>query len=184
MLLLPKQLFLRDHAAFAMPLSCLILTRRLGLQGVEFWAVNTDAQALEQSQAANKVQIGSELTRGLGAHFHCYPSLATQPCHILTLQHRPSYTSPSMILHMSLMQLCQVPAKSCCIHQLVQTLTHPSEALAIGPDAACLRHMYCSASLCACTSRHGRQSRAGRPGGSGVVGAACPVRCRRRHGTS
>ncbi|KAK9808349.1 hypothetical protein WJX73_005100 [Symbiochloris irregularis] len=37
-----------------------------GLQGVEFWAVNTDAQALEQSQAANKVQIGSELTRGLG----------------------------------------------------------------------------------------------------------------------
>jgi len=37
-----------------------------GLQGVEFWAVNTDAQALENSMAMNKVQMGSELTRGLG----------------------------------------------------------------------------------------------------------------------
>ncbi|KAK9832630.1 hypothetical protein WJX81_005603 [Elliptochloris bilobata] len=37
-----------------------------GLQGVEFWAANTDAQALENSQALNKVQMGSELTRGLG----------------------------------------------------------------------------------------------------------------------
>ena len=36
-------------------------------QGVEFWAVNTDAQALENSLAMNKVQLGSELTRGLGA---------------------------------------------------------------------------------------------------------------------
>lgn len=35
-------------------------------QGVEFWAVNTDAQALENSMAMNKVQMGSELTRGLG----------------------------------------------------------------------------------------------------------------------
>jgi cell division protein FtsZ len=33
---------------------------------VEFWAVNTDAQALEGHQAMNKLQIGSELTRGLG----------------------------------------------------------------------------------------------------------------------
>jgi len=37
-----------------------------GLQGVEFWAVNTDAQALTNHSAPNKVQIGSELTRGLG----------------------------------------------------------------------------------------------------------------------
>ena len=37
-------------------------------QGVEFWAVNTDAQALENSLAMNKVQMGSELTRGLGKH--------------------------------------------------------------------------------------------------------------------
>ena len=35
-------------------------------QGVEFWAVNTDAQALANHAAPNKVQIGTELTRGLG----------------------------------------------------------------------------------------------------------------------
>lgn len=36
------------------------------LQGVEFWVLNTDAQALESSEALNKVQMGAELTRGLG----------------------------------------------------------------------------------------------------------------------
>lgn len=36
------------------------------LQGVEFWAVNTDAQALEKHDALNKLQIGTALTRGLG----------------------------------------------------------------------------------------------------------------------
>lgn len=36
------------------------------MQGVEFWAVNTDAQALANHAALNKVQIGTELTRGLG----------------------------------------------------------------------------------------------------------------------
>ncbi len=35
-------------------------------QGVEFWAVNTDAQALENHAAMNKLQIGAQLTRGLG----------------------------------------------------------------------------------------------------------------------
>lgn len=35
-------------------------------QGVEFWAVNTDSQALAQHAAFNKVQIGTDLTRGLG----------------------------------------------------------------------------------------------------------------------
>lgn len=38
-----------------------------GLQGVEFIAVNTDAQALHLSKAENRLQIGSKLTRGLGA---------------------------------------------------------------------------------------------------------------------
>mmetsp|Transcript_19139 Transcript_19139/g.32903 ORF Transcript_19139/g.32903 Transcript_19139/m.32903 type:complete len:447 (+) Transcript_19139:3-1343(+) len=47
-----------------------------GLQGVEFWAVNTDAQALANHSAANKVQIGSELTRGLGCGGN--PSLGQQ----------------------------------------------------------------------------------------------------------
>lgn len=35
-------------------------------QSVDFWAVNTDAQALAANQAPNKLQIGVELTRGLG----------------------------------------------------------------------------------------------------------------------
>src|SRR5512147_2908370 len=38
-----------------------------GVQGVEFIAVNTDAQALEKNRATVKVQIGKKLTRGLGA---------------------------------------------------------------------------------------------------------------------
>ena len=37
-----------------------------GLQGVEFWSLNTDAQALVQSQADNRIQIGKQVTRGLG----------------------------------------------------------------------------------------------------------------------
>jgi cell division protein FtsZ len=37
------------------------------LHGVEFIAVNTDMQALETSLAPSRVQIGSKLTRGLGA---------------------------------------------------------------------------------------------------------------------
>ena len=39
----------------------------LGLQGVEFIAVNTDAQALLKSLAPKRLQIGDKLTRGLGA---------------------------------------------------------------------------------------------------------------------
>jgi cell division protein FtsZ len=38
-----------------------------GLQGVEFVAVNTDAQALMLSEAAKRVRVGDKLTRGLGA---------------------------------------------------------------------------------------------------------------------
>lgn len=38
-----------------------------GVQGVEFIAVNTDAQALQLSSAEIKLQIGEKLTRGLGA---------------------------------------------------------------------------------------------------------------------
>ena len=37
------------------------------IQGVEFVAVNTDAQALLNHQSPTKVQIGETLTRGLGA---------------------------------------------------------------------------------------------------------------------
>ena len=38
-----------------------------GLKGVEFVAINTDAQALLMSDADVKLDIGRELTRGLGA---------------------------------------------------------------------------------------------------------------------
>src|SRR5919202_6972133 len=38
-----------------------------GLKGVEFIAVNTDAQALQMCDADIKLQIGAQLTRGLGA---------------------------------------------------------------------------------------------------------------------
>ena len=38
-----------------------------GLKGVEFIAVNTDAQALKMCDADLKLQIGDQLTRGLGA---------------------------------------------------------------------------------------------------------------------
>ncbi|WRX29502.1 Tubulin/FtsZ [Theobroma cacao] len=37
-----------------------------GLQGVDFYAINTDSQALLQSAAENPLQIGELLTRGLG----------------------------------------------------------------------------------------------------------------------
>lgn len=38
-----------------------------GLGGVEFMAVNTDLQALERTLAAIKIQIGTNVTQGLGA---------------------------------------------------------------------------------------------------------------------
>lgn len=38
-----------------------------GLTGVEFIAINTDAQDLEMNKASNRVQIGRNLTKGLGA---------------------------------------------------------------------------------------------------------------------
>lgn len=38
-----------------------------GLLGVEFVAINTDAQVLETNRASKKIQIGKRLTKGLGA---------------------------------------------------------------------------------------------------------------------
>src|SRR3990167_11018436 len=37
------------------------------LRGVEFIAINTDAQTLANNSSPTKIQIGKELTRGLGA---------------------------------------------------------------------------------------------------------------------
>jgi cell division protein FtsZ len=38
-----------------------------GLQGVEFIAINTDVQSLATNKAGVKIQVGTKLTRGLGA---------------------------------------------------------------------------------------------------------------------
>ncbi len=38
-----------------------------GLEGVEFYVMNTDAQALSASRVPNKIQIGQRITHGLGA---------------------------------------------------------------------------------------------------------------------
>ena len=40
---------------------------RSGLEGVDFVAINTDAQALDHSEAKTKIQIGQGITKGLGA---------------------------------------------------------------------------------------------------------------------
>ena len=38
-----------------------------GVEGVEFIAANTDVQALEKSKAPTRIQLGTDITRGLGA---------------------------------------------------------------------------------------------------------------------
>jgi len=40
---------------------------RRGLNGVEYIAINTDAQVLAKNSASHKIQIGTNITRGLGA---------------------------------------------------------------------------------------------------------------------
>jgi cell division protein FtsZ len=37
------------------------------IEGVSFWAINTDSQALDKSLAPNRLNIGRQITRGLGA---------------------------------------------------------------------------------------------------------------------
>ncbi|MEK7354706.1 MAG: cell division protein FtsZ, partial [Chloroflexota bacterium] len=48
---------------------CNAVTRmvREQIRGVEFIAMNTDAQQLEVTEAPVRIQIGEQLTRGLGA---------------------------------------------------------------------------------------------------------------------
>ncbi len=47
-----------------------------GIRGVEFIALNTDAQALQMSEADVKIHVGGELTRGLGGGAD--PSVGTE----------------------------------------------------------------------------------------------------------
>src|SRR6202162_5279063 len=49
-----------------------------GLKGVEFVAINTDAQALLMSDADVKLDVGRQLTRGLGAGSD--PDVGRQAC--------------------------------------------------------------------------------------------------------
>lgn len=49
---------------------------QLGIRGVEFVAINTDAQALHNNQADRKVHIGKNLTKGLGSGMN--PDLGRQ----------------------------------------------------------------------------------------------------------
>jgi cell division protein FtsZ len=66
--------FVPEHAATIKVLGlggggCNAINRMIeaGLTGVEFYAINTDVQALRASKTDNTVQIGTNLTRGLGA---------------------------------------------------------------------------------------------------------------------
>ncbi|GAB4139748.1 MAG: cell division protein FtsZ [Cyanobacteria bacterium J069] len=51
---------------------CNAVNRMIASQvsGVEFWSVNTDAQALTNASTPNRLQVGKKLTRGLGAGGH------------------------------------------------------------------------------------------------------------------
>src|SRR5690242_8770861 len=48
---------------------CNAVTRMVqeGMEGVEFYAMNTDSQALAACPVANKLQLGARITNGLGA---------------------------------------------------------------------------------------------------------------------
>ena len=66
--------FVPEHAATIKVIGlggggCNAINRMIdkGLSGVDFYALNTDVQALRDSNTPNTVQIGSGLTRGLGA---------------------------------------------------------------------------------------------------------------------
>ena len=48
------------------------------ISGVEFIAVNTELQVLNQSNAPTKIQIGEKLTRGLGAVSYTHLTLPTK----------------------------------------------------------------------------------------------------------
>ena len=62
-----------------------------GLKGVEFIAINTDAQALLMSDADVKLDIGRKLTRGLGA------GAAPAPSPRVDLRPISNFTSASLI---------------------------------------------------------------------------------------
>ena len=66
-----------------------------GLRGVEFVAVNTDAQTLLMSDADIKIDIGRELTRGLGAGSD--PEVGEAAAHAATEQLREALDGSDMV---------------------------------------------------------------------------------------
>ena len=66
-----------------------------GLRGVEFVAVNTDAQTLLMSDADIKIDIGRELTRGLGAGSD--PEVGEAAAHSATEQLREALDGADMV---------------------------------------------------------------------------------------
>jgi cell division protein FtsZ len=65
----------------------------VGLKGVEFIAINTDAQALLMSDADVKLDVGRELTRGLGAG--ASPASARRPPRTTARRSRRSSRGPT-----------------------------------------------------------------------------------------
>lgn len=66
-----------------------------GLKGVEFIAINTDAQALHHSRAGIKIHIGKDTTRGLGAGAD--PSMGQQAAEESTEEIKQALTGADMI---------------------------------------------------------------------------------------
>ena len=65
----------------------------VGLKGVEFIAINTDAQALLMSDADVKLDVGRELTRGLGAG--AQPDVGRRPPRTTVRRSRRSSRGPT-----------------------------------------------------------------------------------------
>lgn len=59
------------------------------IEGVEFVATNTDAQALRKSAAGTTIQLGRDVTKGLGA-VPTRKSVALLPKKIVKISVRPS----------------------------------------------------------------------------------------------
>lgn len=66
-----------------------------GFEGVEFYGINTDFQALQQSQIPNRIQIGENLTNGSGAG--AIPSIGEQAAREAEEKLRDVMTGADMI---------------------------------------------------------------------------------------
>src|SRR2546423_14387054 len=69
---------------------------RAEMMGVEFIALNTDAQALLQSDAPHKIRIGDKITRGLGAGGD--PSIGERSAEEDTEKIAPAPAGPDMVV--------------------------------------------------------------------------------------